>query len=402
MEASPQQQLQPDDGTVRVLDDRLVIEALEVVDERAARIVRDRLEAGEPPAATVQRAVEIGARVLDREGTAGEVDYVRAEFERVQADVRERMIERDNALTEKIRGALETVPQNVRENVERVLSESRESQLTAILKELGTRQETAARELREASAREQAAMREKIEALTEQVARDAERREGDERVAEAEEAGTRKGRTFEDRVHDALEQIAGARGDIAHHVGDQAGAGGSKKGDTVVEVGAGQGSCEARVAFEAKDSQLSKPKAWDELNGALAARNADFAVLAVAGDENLPPGPEALTEYEGNKLIVAVDPEQPETDPTLAIAYRYARLRALLARENALTVDAAGVRGAAAEAKAVLDGIKAIKSSLTKATNNVQQAKGAIEAIAASLLEKLDRIESLVEGVDEA
>ena len=38
-----------------------------------------------PPAQTVRDAIEIGARVLEREGTAVEVDYVRAEFERQAA-----------------------------------------------------------------------------------------------------------------------------------------------------------------------------------------------------------------------------------------------------------------------------------------------------------------------------
>ena len=79
------------DGTVRALDDRLVIESLTVEDERAAKLVRERAEAGHPPAQTVRDAVEIGARVLEREGTAAEVDYVRAEFERHAAELRERL-----------------------------------------------------------------------------------------------------------------------------------------------------------------------------------------------------------------------------------------------------------------------------------------------------------------------
>ena len=39
------------DGVVRALDDRLVIERLTVTDERAARVVRERAEAGQQPAA---------------------------------------------------------------------------------------------------------------------------------------------------------------------------------------------------------------------------------------------------------------------------------------------------------------------------------------------------------------
>jgi hypothetical protein len=68
---------------VRVLGDRLAIEDLTINDPEASRVVRERAEAGEEPARTVRRAVEIGTRVLDREDTAIEVDYVRREFERL-------------------------------------------------------------------------------------------------------------------------------------------------------------------------------------------------------------------------------------------------------------------------------------------------------------------------------
>ena len=82
MEASekPQQELVPGDGAVRALDDRLVIEALTVTDRRAARVVRERAEANQPPAETVRKAIEIGTRVLDTEETAANVDYVRHEL----------------------------------------------------------------------------------------------------------------------------------------------------------------------------------------------------------------------------------------------------------------------------------------------------------------------------------
>ena len=83
MEASekPQLPLEPDraDGAVRAIDDRLVIERLEVNDAAAARVVREQAgRSGHQPAETVTRAIEIGARVIESEGTAANVDYVRA------------------------------------------------------------------------------------------------------------------------------------------------------------------------------------------------------------------------------------------------------------------------------------------------------------------------------------
>ena len=80
MEASEKPQLalgDEPDGTVRALGDRIVIEALTVDDRRAAEVVRDRAQAGSLPSETVRKAIEIGARVLDSEETAANVDYVR-------------------------------------------------------------------------------------------------------------------------------------------------------------------------------------------------------------------------------------------------------------------------------------------------------------------------------------
>ena len=48
------------------------------------------------------------------------------------------------------------------------------------------------------------------------------------------------------------------------------------------------------------------------LNGSLDDRGADYAVLVVAIEENVPARTQSLVEYEGNKLIVAVDREEPE------------------------------------------------------------------------------------------
>ncbi|HZA90616.1 MAG TPA: hypothetical protein VE401_10310, partial [Solirubrobacterales bacterium] len=136
MEASekPQQELDLADGAVRALDDRLVIESLTVSDARAARVVRERAEAGQAPPKTVSDAIEIGARVLDREDAAAEVDYVRAEFERQTAELRERLTrslaDGDDQLAERIAASFDgaregSVQQQIRDVLTRALEEQR-------------------------------------------------------------------------------------------------------------------------------------------------------------------------------------------------------------------------------------------------------------------------------------
>jgi hypothetical protein len=420
MEASERPQLPIDEGgadaSVRAIDSRLVIERLTVADERAARVVRERAEAGQPAPETVTKAIEIGARVLDSEETAANVDYVRAEFERHAGALRERLTKAleagDEQLTERISQTFDgSRDGSVQREIDRMVGKALEEQRTALVRMFSAEEGAnplhdfkgaMLRAFKALDARQQAegeANRERLEALQREVVELKEREDADRRVAEEAERGTAKGRSFEERVHTALERIASARGDVALHVGDERGEGGSKKGDTVVLVGAADGPARGRIVFEDKDEQLSKNKAWEELNGALTERDADFAVLVVAGEERIPAGREQLEEYEGNKLIVAVDPELPD-ELGLSLAYRYARCRVLMSRDQALEVDAAGVRDASEAARAALKRANSVRLALTNIDKSTQKARAGVEEIVADVEAELARIESLVAAAD--
>jgi hypothetical protein len=417
MEASESPQLPLDGGSrdgaaVRVLDDRLVIERLTVADERAARVVRERVETGQPPADTVGKAIEIGARVLDSEETAANVDYVRAEFERHAAALRERLGKTlesgEQQLAERIAESFDSGRDgSVQKEIDRLLSDALAEQRTALLRLFSAEEGVnplhdfkgaMIRAFKALDARQQAEgreNRERIDELTQQVVELRQREEADRRVAEAEEAGTRKGRSFEERVHLALERLADGRGDVAQRVGDARGDAGGKKGDVLVEIDAAGGPCAGRIVFEVKDKRLSRNDAWAELNGALDQRGAGFAVMVVAGEERLPARTEQLHEYEGNKLLIAVDRDDPD-DLGLEIAYRYARCRVLMTRDRELTVDAAGVRDAAEEAVSALKRAQSVRLALTGATDSVERARSGLDEIIAEVYERLARIESLV------
>ena len=444
MEASRTPDSLFDHGTVRTLDDRLVIESLTVADARVADVVRQRAETGQPPVQTVVNAIEIGARVLEREGTAAEVDYVRAEFERAAGSLSKGFESQARAVAEALQGELDKVfdadsglmasaleghseeiaeeiathfgsdrSSAVQHQIKESVSKLVEEQLNKLVRHFASDDATnpfadVKRGIERTVVDSTRRQEKRVEALDEvlrrvetQVVALTEQSEGRRLLDEAEDAGTRKGRTFEEKVCRALDRIANARGDAASATGNEPGTGGSKKGDIVVEIGAGDGPVRGRIVFEVKDSRLTKPKAWAEMNGAMQARDAGFAVLVVAGEDKIPPDQQELHEYEGNKLIVAVDPEDPE-GRSLELAYRYARCRLLSALEGDLTVDAAGVRVAAAEAKALLEEARNIKSSLTSAKNSVDRARTGVEGMVGSLLERLDRIESMVSAAEPA
>jgi hypothetical protein len=433
MEASEKPQLplgHEDAGAaVRAIDDRLIIERLEVHDAGAARVIREQANKQRTPAETVTRAIEIGARLIESEGTAANVDFVNAQFERQMGKLAGQLNEllesgseelaehiattfgadRAGSVQQQIRDMLVKANEHHRTELVRLFNADEGSNplsdfkvsVTSKVAEAAQRSERQVEALRESHVNEAKEMRKEIGALRTELARLTEHEEGELRLAEAEEAGTRKGRSFEERVNAAIERIAGARGDCGHAVGDIAGTGGSKKGDTLVEVGAGEGSTLGRIVFEVKDSQLNKPKAWSEMNGALEARDADYAILVVAGPEAIPTGGvEEMHEYQGNKLVVAVDPEEPD-GRALELAYRYASLRVRAAREVAAGVDASAVIAAANEARDAIGGFRSVKSALTSATNNVERARTGVETIERALIDRIDRIESLIQDADD-
>ncbi|HSI81648.1 MAG TPA: hypothetical protein VK919_13455 [Solirubrobacterales bacterium] len=426
MEASEKPQLSLDaqsERSVRAIGDRLVIERLTVADASAARVVREQAEDGRAPAETVARAIEIGTRVIDSEGTAANVDYVRRELESGLGELDRRLAgtleegaetlaeriarvfgaERNDSVQAQIKEIVSSESRQHREALMQALTaEDGSNPLVAVQARLGKamleseeRHRSEVERLRDSHAKEARAMHGQIGELRKEVARLLERGEADERVAAAEEAGTRKGLSFEERVHEAIARIASARGDAASHTGGEHAEGGGKKGDTVVELCAADGPPAGRIVFEAKDKRLSKNAAWAELNDGMAARAASFAVLVVAGEERVPAGRDQLTEYEGNKLIVAVDRDEPG-GLALEVAYRLAAARVSMARDRNLTVDAGAVRDAAEEAISMLRQAQAIRSTLTSIKTSSDRARGGLDAMVDALQAKLEQIDALV------
>ena len=304
MEASERPQLpfgeDAGDGSVRALDDRLVIERLEVDDARAARLVRDRAAAGRAAPETVRKAIEIGSRVLDSEETAANVDYVRRELEQGLGELDNRLgdtleegaealatqiaaafgADRNDSVQAQIKEIVCAETRQQREELMRTLTaEDGSNPLLAIQTRLGKamleaeeRHRAEVERLRESHSKEARAMQGQVGELRKELARLLEREDADERVAEAEAAGTRKGRTFEELVHDAIDEIAQAQGDAAHHTGRHVQrVRRARRATPWSRSAAPLGAPVATIVFEAKNKQLSKNDAWTELNAAWAS-----------------------------------------------------------------------------------------------------------------------------------
>jgi hypothetical protein len=347
---------------VTTAGDRLTVHDLVVEDEAAARVVREREQAGDDPVKTVTDAIEIGTRVLDREQAAANAEYVRTEFEktahaldrqfsdkaRVVAEhfgkkVDEVFGEEGGQLAKEFEklfsdGSTASVQNRVRELVGETLARSREDLVRQFSSADGS---NPLADFKASTVRELRLMGERLHEMHEQVTALRAEKEKLEELEVERERGSAKGRSFEEQVAEAVDAIALAQGDVAEAVGDRKGATG-KTGDVLVSIDACNGPARGRIVFEAKNAKLSSPEARRELTRGMRERDADFAVLVVPAEDKVPAKLTQLREYEGDKLVAAYDPDDGST-LALELGYRLARARVLMKRAAADGVYAGAV-----------------------------------------------------------
>jgi hypothetical protein len=422
---------------VRVIGDRVAIDGLIVEDECAVRLVRTREEHGDDPVKTVRDAVVIGARVLDRERAGANAEFVKTEFEKAATELNSQFTERARQVAEFFNDRVEEVfgPENghlhreletlfsdgsvtsvqnrVRELVQETLARSREDLMKQFSSADGSNpladfKAGTIRVLKAAEERQQAHEERQHETHQQMLRQMAElekqlqalrlEKEKREEVGVERERGTAKGRTFEEAVAEAVDAIALAQGDVAEAVGDLKEATG-KVGDVVVALDACNGPARGRIVIEAKDRRLSGPKALNELDQAMAERSADFAVLVVPTDAEVPAKMEPLREYNGDKLVVALDPDVGSL--ALEVGYRLARARVLMKRSDADGIDATAVADAAERALAALAEERKVKQQLTAAKTNIDKAYDHVEGMTGRVRGLLQEIDTLVRPPDE-
>src|SRR4051794_15828757 len=416
---------------IAVLSNRLVVDGLVIDDACAVELVRRRSEAGDDPARVLADAVEIGARVLDREQTGAHADFVKAEFEKVSREVEQAFSDKARVVAEffgtkvdevfgedhgHLAKALErhfsdgssaAVQHKVKEVVDDVMRRSREDlvrqfssadatnplaqfqrMVLASMKQGAEQQDTNLRRLHE-----------KLAGMEVELARLHAEREKTAEVAAEADRGTAKGRTFEDGVAEALDRIALAQGDDCEAVGDFKGAT-RRTGDVVVALEGCRGPARGRIVFEAKNAKLSRRAMVEELDRARAERDADYAVLVVPDEEKVPARTPTLRELNGDKLVVCFDPEEGSA-LTLEVAYSLARARVMMTRGDADGVDASAVREAVERATGAMGDVQRIKQQLTGASTSIENARKIVDALAATVRGHLAQIEALLDAAED-
>ncbi len=419
-------------SAVSVAGDQLHIDGLTVTDEAAARLVRERSEAGEDPDAVVTNAVEIGARVLDREQVGANAEIVRAELEKATRDTEAALETRTRELADEFGATLDEMfgPDSghvmkalernfsdessdaVQHKVKEVVAEAMRGASTELKRHLSSADgdnpladfKTGTTEaVKQASERQDkalAAMVEKLATLELEIQGLRDERDKLEALEAERDKGTAKGRTFEEEVADEIAELARIKGDDSEAVGDAKGATG-KKGDVVVSIDACSGPARGRIVFEAKNSKLSRPEMMRELDKALGEREAQFAVLVVPAEEKLPAKTPPLQEHNGDKMVVALDPDGgPQI--ALEVAYALARARVLMARGEGGELDAAEVRATVERALDSMEEVRRVKQQLTGATTSIENAREILEAMASQVRVYLSEIDALAATADDS
>jgi len=405
---------------------RIRIDGLVVVDETAARLISESAD----PDRVIEDAIEIGARVLDREQTAANTEFVKTEFERVAKTVEvefgdkarsaaeqldkqlERVFDPDKGQLAKSLhelfsdGSSKAVQNRTRELVRELLSGSREDLLKLFTSTDGTNplaelRNRTVEEIHAADKRQREGQREligRVHGLEKQLQGLRDEKQKLEELSSERERGTAKGRSYEEAVAEALERIAAVQDDVCEAVGDEAGAGG-RKGDVVVTVGGATGPGCGRIVFEVKDRRLSKPEFQKELDAARAQRDAEYGVMVVPSEEEVPAKLHALREYYGDKLIAVYDPEEGAT-LELEFAYRVARARVSMSTEAGDEVDAAAVSAGVGRARDAMNDVRKIKAQLTGAQTSIGAARDLVDALAAQVRARLEEIDELLVPAD--
>ena len=412
--------------SVRTAGDRVAVDGLLLDDETTVRLVRERELAGGDTVELIEDAVEIGARVLDREHAAANADFVRTEFERASRDVESAFAERANEVASQLAEQLESVfdpdrghlarelerrfgdgssdavQNRVREIVTELLARGREDMLRQFssadgqnpLSDFKSASIAAIRQMGDRQDQHLRGLLEKLAGLERQLQGLQAERDKQLELAEERERGSAKGRSYEDAVHAAIDAIAHAQGDDCDAVGDTRGATG-KAGDVVVAIDGCRGPARGRIVFEAKDSRLSKPEALRQLDRAREEREADYAVLVVPSEAELPARSRQLREIAGDKLFVVYDPEEGSR-LALEVAYTLARARVVAARAGGERLDAAALAETVERALADMESVRSVKQHLTGATTSIDKARESLDTMAGAVRGHLQRIDGLL------
>lgn len=219
-----------------------------------------------------------------------------------------------------------------------------------------------------------------------------------------------KGGDLETLLDSMIQLESGVHGDDARYVGDTPAPSGDSVGDELITLNKGvTNGEEVRIVWEAKTDKdfkdkkgrLKRDKVADELTAAIDNREAVCGIFVsdISG-LNMQVQP-VWQEFEGNKLIIVLDPEDPD-QRLIRMAYLWARsyaLRALTPEEGEYDVEA--IERVLNALKREFDGLTHLKRLHTPIRTNIKEAEEFVKTLEANLEELLDELRDLMSPSEE-
>jgi hypothetical protein len=405
--------------TVFIENDELVVESLRISDPDAVNFVA----ASDDPELALVRCVEMGARVLRLANATVDTQVVEHRFNemtqsldrsvdelarRIDDSARALLDDESGELTAALRTWLTDVTSVLGATFDETSKKSAIAKLETVLETARGEQVTAVRRLLDPENAESplnrwrsdivSEVRDRGEAV-ERLLSDLSFRLGlDQGEAATIERTAVKGFDFEDVVYAALEVIASPLQDVPCMVGNEAGAAAAKVGDIVVDVDPSLARREARYVVECKDRALPLKKALDELDLAMANRDAQ-AGLMVFSSADLAPGTEPFQWFDRRAIVVL---DKDDLDPlALRLACLWARWVAT--RDASDVTEEIDLDRLAAVIQSANRGLKtaaSVRSSHTQAKKAIDQAGRQFDALLGDVQSALDELESLLSFAD--
>jgi hypothetical protein len=394
-------------------ENELVVEHLRITDQDVVAFV----SSSDEPELALMRCVEMGARVLRLASVTVDTQVVEHRFDqmtqsldrsvnelaqRIDESARALLDDESGELTAALRAWMTDVTETLGETFDENSKKSAIAKLEKVLESARAEQVAAVRRLLDPESDDSPLNRWRTEIVDE--VRD--RGEALERLVndlsfrlglDQGEAATLgrtavKGFDFEDVVYDTIESIATPLQDVPAQVGNDVGSAAGKVGDIVVDVDPSFAKGEARFVIECKDRSLALKKALDELDLAIANRDAAAGVM-VFSSQGVAPGTEPFRWFDRRAIVVL---DKDELDPhALRLAYLWARW--IATRDASAVCEGVDVDRMLAVIESAGRSLKtasAVRGSHTQAKKAIDQAGRQLDSLLADVQSALDELES--------
>lgn len=202
------------------------------------------------------------------------------------------------------------------------------------------------------------------------------------------------GTDFEGKVDGIIQNYARIYGDTAIATGAKTEGVSAKKGDTEVELNFDDtGNISCKIIWESKTDSKFKgkpntqsPKVIDdqvkvELNAAMELRKAKAGVLVLDSSGLDMDAQPTWREYEGNKLLIVVDPLTPDAD-LIQLAYLWARWKAKASvATTSVSIDFEGVKSGFEQIRLRLRDLRNVKKAHTEVNTLLSGASSVVTNI---------------------